>query len=109
MKKSIARAVSYHHRDWSAFRRQGPWSWGREGRRPVPELGQCRMLNMEMTAAPSAEEATAMTTTLPDADLEWRLGTVGEAMTGEVVLLEADTLADVAVRHPERPGCRAPR
>lgn len=43
-----------------------------------------------------------MTTTLPDADLERRLGTVGEAMTGEVVLLEADTLADVAVRCLER-------
>lgn len=43
-----------------------------------------------------------MTTTLPDVDLERQLGTVGEAMTGEVVLLEADTLADVAVRCLER-------
>jgi hypothetical protein len=43
-----------------------------------------------------------MTTTLPDADLERRLGTVGQAMTGEVVLLEADAPADVAVRRLER-------
>jgi CBS domain-containing protein len=43
-----------------------------------------------------------MTTTSPDADLERRLGTVGEAMTDEVVLLEADTPADAAVRRLER-------
>jgi CBS domain-containing protein len=42
------------------------------------------------------------TTTLPAADLERRLGTVAEAMTSEVVLLEADTPAEVAVRRLER-------
>jgi CBS-domain-containing membrane protein len=48
------------------------------------------------------EEATSMTATESTAtSLEGLLGTVGEAMTGEVVVLEADTPVDVAVRRLE--------
>jgi CBS-domain-containing membrane protein len=44
-----------------------------------------------------------MTATLSGAtSLESLLGTVGEAMTAEVVVLQADTPADVAVRRLER-------
>jgi CBS domain-containing protein len=43
-----------------------------------------------------------MTATLPGADsLAHLLGTVGEAMTAEVLVLQADTPADVAVRRLE--------
>ena len=45
------------------------------------------------------------TTTLPEGTtLEALLGTVGEAMTGQVVLLDADMAADVAARRLERTG-----
>jgi CBS domain-containing protein len=48
------------------------------------------------------EEATPMTATESTAaSLEGLLGTVGEAMTGEVVAFEADTPVDVAVRRLE--------
>jgi CBS domain-containing protein len=43
----------------------------------------------------TATESTAIS-------LEGLLGTVGEAMTGEVVVLEADTPVDVAMRRLER-------
>jgi len=43
------------------------------------------------------------TTTLPrDASLEKALGTVGDAMTGDVLVLDAGLPADVAVRRLER-------
>jgi hypothetical protein len=49
-----------------------------------------------------------MTTTQSSATgLAGLLGTVGEAMTGEVVVLEADTPVDVAVRRWSTPRCRA--
>jgi CBS domain-containing protein len=48
------------------------------------------------------EEATSMTATeFSVSSLGGLLGTVGEAMTGEVVVLEADTPVDVAVRRLE--------
>jgi CBS domain-containing protein len=48
------------------------------------------------------EEATSMIATeFTAASLDGLLGTVGEAMTGEVVALEADTPVDVAVRRLE--------
>jgi CBS domain-containing protein len=55
------------------------------------------------TCPPAAnEETTSMTATESTAtSLEGLLGTVGEAMTGEVVALEADTPVDVAVRRLE--------
>ena len=44
-----------------------------------------------------------MTATMSGAtSLESLLGTVGEAMTAEVVVLQADTPADVAIRRLER-------
>jgi CBS domain-containing protein len=44
-----------------------------------------------------------MTATLsPSTSLERLLGTVGEAMTGEVIVLQADTPADVAIRRLEQ-------
>jgi CBS domain-containing protein len=44
-----------------------------------------------------------MTATLsPSTSLERLLGTVGEAMTGEVIVLEADTPADIAIRRLEQ-------
>jgi CBS domain-containing protein len=45
-----------------------------------------------------------MTATPPDTGLACALGTVHEAMTGEVLVLTADTPADVAVRRLERAG-----
>jgi CBS domain-containing protein len=38
----------------------------------------------------------------PSASLERLLGTVGETMTGEVIVLQADTPADIAIRRLER-------
>ena len=47
-----------------------------------------------------------MTATLsPSTSLERLLGTVGEAMTGEVIVLEADTPADIAIQPLEQPRC----
>jgi CBS domain-containing protein len=44
-----------------------------------------------------------MTATLsPSTSLERLLGTVGEAMTGEVIVLQADTPADIAIRRLEQ-------
>jgi CBS domain-containing protein len=49
------------------------------------------------------EEATIMTATLsPSISLDRLLGTVGEAMTGEVTALQADTPADIAIRRLEQ-------
>jgi CBS domain-containing protein len=55
------------------------------------------------TRLPTAiEEATSMTATASTAtSLEGLLGRVAEAMTGEVVVLEADTPVDVALRRLE--------
>jgi CBS domain-containing protein len=48
------------------------------------------------------EEATTMTATVSSTtSLERLLGTVGEAMTGEVVVLHVDTPVDVALRRLE--------
>ena len=44
-----------------------------------------------------------MTATLsPSTSLDRLLGIVGEAMTGEVTALQADTLADIAIRRLEQ-------
>ena len=44
-----------------------------------------------------------MTATLsPSISLDHLLGTVGEAMTGEVIVLQADTPADIAIRRLEQ-------
>ena len=44
-----------------------------------------------------------MTATLsPSTRLDHLLGTVGEAMTGEVIVLQADTPADIAIRRLEQ-------
>ena len=51
-----------------------------------------------------------MTTTLPGAtSLEHLLGTVGEAMTPQVVSVRVDTPADIACAAWSGPRCPAPR
>jgi CBS domain-containing protein len=52
---------------------------------------------------PGLEEASSMTTTLPvQTGVDGLLGTVAEAMTGKVLVLLADTPADVAARRLEQ-------
>src|SRR4029453_17168887 len=65
----------------------GPDGGGSAGRHPSPSA-------IEEAASMTATESTATS-------LESLLGTVGEAMSGEVVVLHADTPVDVALRRLE--------
>jgi CBS domain-containing protein len=66
--------------------------------------GGWQKLSREAALLPvEIEEARTMTATAPGAtSLERLLGTVGEAMTNQVVALAAETPADVALRRLER-------
>jgi CBS domain-containing protein len=92
--------------DGVAGARQGRSAWPARDRWPVSASGWRRMLTTEACASCWTEEARTMTATTspPDATLRELLGTVGDAMTCKLVLLDADTPADSAARRLERAG-----
>jgi CBS domain-containing protein len=70
---------------------------------PPPTVADARDGGSRPSGAAGIQEATTMTATVPrETSLERLLGTVGEAMTGKVVVLTADTPADVAARRLEQ-------
>jgi CBS domain len=70
---------------------------------PPPTVVDARDGGSRPSRAAGIQEATTMTATVSrETSLERLLGTVGQAMTGKVVVLTADTPADVAARRLEQ-------